>query len=89
MDYSIEIKPSCKRSINKAWEKNPVLRKALTNKMNEILKNPHHYKPLRHDLSGERRVHILKSFVLIYEVIPSKRLVSFLRFEHHDRAYHR
>jgi YafQ family addiction module toxin component len=87
MTYALEITPTCKESIDKACRKNPVLRKALTNKMNEILGNPGHYKPLRGQLSGEYRVHILKSFVLTYEIIHDRNAVSFIKFDHHDRIY--
>jgi mRNA-degrading endonuclease RelE of RelBE toxin-antitoxin system len=34
-------------------------------KIEEIVKDPYHYKPLRHDLKNIRRVHIRKSFVLV------------------------
>jgi YafQ family addiction module toxin component len=87
MDYALEIMPSCREAIEKAGRKNPVLKKAVTNKIDEILKNPEHYKPLRGVLAGERRVHILKSFVLIYEIVPSRKAVCFTRFSHHDKAY--
>ncbi|MBU0459272.1 MAG: hypothetical protein KKH52_04795 [Nanoarchaeota archaeon] len=59
------MKPSCKKSIVKACKKNPVLGKILEKKMTEISLFPGHYKNLRHDLKSEKRVHILKSFVLI------------------------
>lgn len=85
--YGLEIKPSCQNEIVKACKKNPVLKKAIENKINEILLNPAHYKPLRYDLAGERRVHILKSFVLVFEIDDNERNVTFLRFRHHDDAY--
>lgn len=85
--YGIEIKPSCRKEINRACKKNPVLRKALENKMNEILQNPEHYKPLKYDLAGERRVHILKNFILVFEISENEKKVTFLRFRHHDDAY--
>ncbi|MFA4957108.1 MAG: type II toxin-antitoxin system RelE/ParE family toxin [Candidatus Methanoperedens sp.] len=85
--YGLEIKPSCRNEIVKACKKNPVLKKAIENKINEILLNPAHYKPLRYDLAGERRVHILKSFVLVFEIDDNERNVTFLRFRHHDDAY--
>lgn len=62
--YNIEIKPSCQKDIEKACKKNQVLKEALQKKMAEILENPQHYKPLKYELAGERRVHIMKSFVL-------------------------
>lgn len=89
MKYGIEIKPSCKESISKSYRKNPVLEKAITNKMEQILENPYHFKPLMHGLAGERRVHILKSFVLKYEIDEANKTVVFLFFGHHDEAYKR
>lgn len=87
--YTPEIKPSCQRAIEKLCRKNPVLGKALENKMNEIRENPQHYKPLKYDLAGERRVHILKKFVLRFEVNEGMKTVTFLFFGHHDEAYRR
>ena len=89
MKYGIEIKPSCKRNIKKLCRKNPVLEKALRNKMEEILLNPQHYKPLKYDLAGERRVHIMKSFVLKYDIDEQNKTVVFLAFSHHHDAYKR
>ena len=89
MTYSLEIKPSCRENINKLCKKNPVLQKAIKNKIEQILENPTHFKPLRHDLAGERRVHIMKSFVLKYEVDENNKIVTLLFFGHHDEAYKR
>ena len=89
MDYNIEIKPSCKKDIKKACKKNALLRKALENKINQIITQPFHYKPLKHELFGERRIHILKSFVLVFEIDYTNRTVVFLRFKHHDDVYGR
>ena len=87
--YSIEIKPSCQKDIEKLCKKNLILREALEKKMNEILQNPQHYKSLKYDLAGERRVHILKSFVLKFEVNELSKTVAFIFFGHHDDAYKR
>ncbi|MDO8740632.1 MAG: type II toxin-antitoxin system RelE/ParE family toxin [Candidatus Woesearchaeota archaeon] len=87
--YNIEIKPSCQESIGKHCKKDPVLREALENKMNEIVQNPQHYKPLRYGLAGKRRVHIMKSFVLKFEINESAKTVEFVAFDHHDDAYKR
>jgi YafQ family addiction module toxin component len=89
MRYEIEIKPSCKESINKLCKKNPILQKAIKNKIEQIIENPMHFKPLRYDLAGERRVHIMKSFVLKYEIDENNKTVIFLFFGHHDEAYKR
>ena len=87
MTYVIDIHPRCKRDINKACRKNPVLEKVLRKKISEIAENPFHYKPLRYSLKGRRRVHILKSFVLTFKIIPERNIVQFLSFRHHDEAY--
>ena len=87
--YNTEIKPSCQNSIDKLCRKNPVLRKILEKKMNEVLENPQHYKPLKYDLAGEKRVHIMKSFVLKFEVNESNKTVTFIFFGHHDEAFRR
>ncbi len=84
--YNIEIKPSCQRDIENLCKKNPVLRKALEKKMNEVTENPCHYKPLRYDLAGERRVHIMISFVLKFEIHENTKTVEFISFCHHDEA---
>ena len=89
MVYNAEIQPTCQKLIDKLCNKNPVLRKALENKMDEIKENPQHYKPLQYDLAGERRVHIMKSFVLKFTVDEVNKTVIFLFFGHHDEAYKR
>lgn len=89
MTYGISIKPSCQEAINKLCKKNPELRKAIENKIKAILEYPQHYKPLKYDLVGEKRVHIMKSFVLKYEVDENNQIVTFISFSHHDDAYKR
>jgi len=89
MIYSQIIHSKCKKEIIKACKKNNIIKKILKNKINEIIQNPDHYKPLRYKLKGERRVHIMKSFVLKFEVDEEKKVITFLAFEHHDNAYKR
>ena len=85
VEYDYEIKPKCKKSINKACKKNPVLKKFIENKIKEIIQNPFHYKSLRYELKRERRVHIMKSFVLKYEI--KDNVITFIAFGHHDEVY--
>lgn len=85
--YEIDIAPSCQKSIDKLCKKNPVLAKALKNKMEEVRQNPWHYKPLMYDFKCQFRVHILKSFILKFIIEEYK--VIFIQFEHHDDAYRR
>jgi YafQ family addiction module toxin component len=89
MYYSASIKPSCKKTIRKLCKKNSEFKKALMNKMQEVIEDPLHYKPLKYDYSGKRRVHIMKSFVLVFKVHEEANRIEFLKLEHHDDAYKR
>lgn len=83
------VSDACEKNVEKLCKKNPVLKEALEKKMNEIIKNPQHYKPLKYDLAGEKRVHIMKSFVFKFEVNEQNKVVRFMFFGHHDEAYRR
>ena len=87
MSYTSIINADCQKIIDKLCRKNPVLEKILTKKINQIILSPHHYKPLRYDLAGERRVHIFKSFILSFRIDEQNKTVIFLKFGHHDKAY--
>ncbi|MBF0508148.1 MAG: type II toxin-antitoxin system RelE/ParE family toxin [Deltaproteobacteria bacterium] len=62
------------------------LQERLKDKIDEILENPHHYKPLRNVLKNRRRAH-LGSFVLIFEIDETKNKITFHALRHHDEAY--
>lgn len=87
--YGYEIIPSLQRTLNKLSKKDKKTYEAIMNKIEEILENPQHYKPLKYDSAGERRVHIMKNFVLKFEVDESTKNVRFIFFGHHDEAYRR
>jgi len=89
MTYSFAILSTCEKQMSKICKKNRVLGFALEKKMAEILEDPLSYKPLKHDLAGEFRVHVTKSFVLKFGVNQTIQKVTFLSFEHHDEAYRR
>ena len=87
MQYRLEIKPKLEKKLKKIEKKDPVMFKAARDKIEEIIKNPRHYKPLRYDKKGLRRVHLEKSFVLMFEIDEEERIVRFLDFGHHDEIY--
>ncbi|MCK4328145.1 MAG: type II toxin-antitoxin system mRNA interferase toxin, RelE/StbE family [Candidatus Diapherotrites archaeon] len=84
MEYSIEFTPTFEKSLKKLNKKNKALFQQVQKKMNEIVGNPSHYKPLKNPLAGCRRVHA-KSFVITFEV--KKNAIKFLYVRHHDKAY--
>ena len=87
--YNYEIVPSLQKELNKLFKKDKKLYKIVMHKIEEILENPQHYKPLKYDLAGERRVHIMKNFVLKFEIDENTKTVTFIFFGHHDEAYRR
>jgi len=89
MTYSLFISPECRKEIRKLTRKNLHLQSILEKKIKEILDNPTRFKPLRNELAGYYRVHIMTSFVLIFTVDTEERTVSFVNFSHHDDAYGR
>lgn len=54
--------------------------------MNEIAANPSIGKPLEHQHTEIRRVHV-GHFVLTFEVDNSRNVITLVDFEHHDKAY--
>ncbi len=87
--YNYEIIPSLQKTLNKLSKKDKKIYGIVMNKIKEIIENPQHYKPLKYDLAGEKRVHIMKSFVLKFEVDEKNKVVRFIFFGHHDEAYKR
>jgi len=87
--YAYEIMPPLQRILNKLSKKDKNLYEIIMNKIEEIIENPYHYKPLKYDLAGERRVHIMKSFVLKFGIDEQKKIVRFIFFGHHDEAFRR
>jgi len=87
--YNYEMKPDLQRTLNKIFKKDKVMYEQVMKKIQEIMENPYHYKPLKYDFAGERRVHIMKSFVLKFEIDEQNKIVTFFFFGHHDEAYRR
>ena len=87
--YRFEIKPTLEKKLVKIKKKDSALFVDVREKIKEVIENPQHYKPLRYDLKGLRRVHVKRSFVLVFEVDENDRIVRFLDLDHHDRIYRR
>ncbi len=85
--YSLEIAKRVDRKFSKMAKKEQWLLEVIDKKIRQILANPGHFKPLRGDMFGARRVHIENSFVLTYEVDFERKIVRILDFEHHDKVY--
>lgn len=84
--YSFEIKPELAEKLKKLQKKDRLLFVRVRKKIQEIIKHPVHYKPLKYGMKSIRRVHF-DPFVLTFTVNEEKQHVEFLDFGHHDEIY--
>ena len=87
MHYKARYTKEIEKTFFKLKKKNISELRNINKKINQILKNPHHYKPLRKNLYGLYRVHINKSFVLTFEIDETSKRVTFIDYDHHDKIY--
>jgi len=87
MKYELDISDKLDKVFGKLARKDRKQLLIIHKKVEEIRENPYHFKPLKGDMHGARRVHMGKSFVLTYEIDESKRVVRLLDYDHHDNIY--
>ncbi len=85
--YSFDIKDSLDKKLSKITKKNPKQFEIIYNKIEEVIQNPQHYKNLKAPLQYLKRVHIDKSFVLLFSVNEQEKKVIFEELDHHDNIY--
>lgn len=84
--YEIEVSDLADKKFYKIAKKNKVLFEAISKKIEEIKINPEHFKPLRGDMKGQRRIHF-GHFALTFEIIYERKVIRILDFDHHDKIY--
>ncbi len=87
MLYDLEISEEAEKKFLKLKKKNINQLRMINKKVLQIRESPYHFKPLRGDMQGARRVHIDKSFVLTYEILEKEKKVRILDYDHHDKVY--
>lgn len=87
MGYDVVVSEIADKKFVKLSKKNPKQMSIISKKVQQITLNPYHYKPLRGDLHGARRVYIDSSFVLIYEIDEDNKVIMVLDYGHHDVIY--
>lgn len=91
MPFDYDFSEKLKEIVRKLKRKTPKRSNMLYKKVNQIINSDEfsieHYKNLRHDSKGEKRVHIDKSFVLTFKYEKEKKFILFLDFDHHDNIY--
>ncbi len=85
--YRPGIESNLKKKLSKLFKKDRKRYEMVMKKIEEILQNPHHYKPLSHDMNKLRRVHIGSSFVLVFTINENNGIVLFVDMNHHDKIY--
>jgi len=85
--YKLVFTETAHRSIKKAATRDIRKYEIIKAKIGQILQNPYQFKPLRAPLHGSRRVHIDKSFVLVYSISESQKMVTIENYDHHDNIY--
>ena len=86
--YDLDIKPEADKIFKKLTKKNIRQLNIIDKKIEEIMLHPYHkYKFLRKPLQTFNRVHIDKSFVLIFKINHEKEVVDVYYFAHHDEVY--
>ena len=84
--YNLDIKPTADRKFKKLEKKDKEQLRRIGKKIEQIRKDPHHFKPLRYPLDGYRRAHV-GSFVIVYEIDEESKIVTIYDYEHHDYIY--
>lgn len=87
MKYNLQVSEYVDEIFQKLSKRNKKQLEIINKKINQILEDPYHFKPLRGDMKGSRRVHIDKSFVLVYEIDENIKTVRLADYDHHDKVY--
>jgi len=86
--YDLDIKPEADKIFRKLAKRNRKQLEIIHKKIGEIRSNPNHiYKFLNAPLQTYNRVHIDRSFVLIFKVKHQEHVVDIYYYDHHDKVY--
>ena len=86
--YALEVRQHVDRTFRKLSKKDSGQMNAISKKIDEILQDPHAFKPMHFPLSGMRRVHF-GSYVLLFSIDEQRKTVVLEDYEHHDLVYRR
>lgn len=84
--YALETRGHVDRIFKKLARRNPDQMEAIAKKIEEILEDPHKFKPMHFPLAGMRRVHF-GILVLLFSVDEERKTVILEDYEHHDNVY--
>ncbi len=81
--YNLIIKEELNIKFEKLAKKNKKQLEIISNKLDEILENPHRYKNLRAQMNHLKRVHIDKHFVLVFSIDEDSKTAILEDYDHH------
>jgi YafQ family addiction module toxin component len=87
--YFVHVTEHVDKIFEKLSKRDKTQLKAIQKKILQILENPYKFKPLRAPLQNKRRVHIDKSFVLLFSIDEKNKKVIVENYDHHDDIYKR
>ena len=86
-NLSEELHFIIRKLVKKDKKRVEIINKKIKEVVNSNKDSINHYKNLRHDLSDFKRVHIDRSFVLVFKVDILNNFILFVDFDHHDKIY--
>lgn len=87
MTYSLAVRKSVDDLFSKLAKRDPTRLRGVERKMEQILADPHHFKPLKAPLQHLMRVRLAGSYVLVYSIDEKNRLIIIEDYAHHDEIY--
>lgn len=91
--YHIAFMPSFQATLDKLKIKNPKSYNNVISKIKETAITlevaPNHFKNLRKPLQQYKRVHVNKSFVLVFKVDKKNKLMTVYDYDHHKKIYNK
>jgi len=87
--HKFEIEEKLHQLIKKLFKKDKKKYEIIWKKITEVINNSNieHYKNLKFPMNGFKRVHIDKSFVLIFKYDKANDKIRFHDLNHHDKIY--
>ncbi|MBU4032910.1 MAG: hypothetical protein KKH41_00265 [Candidatus Thermoplasmatota archaeon] len=85
--YDYLLRKSVESIFFKLAKKKPKQLEIIFKKIEEIRMDPHRYKNLHSPLQHLKRVHIDKSFVLVFSIDEINKMVTIEDYDHHDAIY--
>ena len=91
MPFSFDLSDELKETLRAIAKKDKKTAEIISKKIRQITNSDQstidHYKNLRYELKDYKRVHVAKSFVLLFKVFKKEIHILFDKFGHHDEIY--